>query len=1090
MKAGGALAKAAGATEEVVSRVNNAANFVDRATSRVGVPVYGQIKDVGKIPNPFTKRMIEQDVMRMVDHLSNSTAWKPIRGLLPYGDKIEYTWGDLFRTRSGALRSQLRGSEVLGVQPTKRMMTRIAEASSGRQAAAAMIEDLPPMLQDAMLTQTYILSQQSGLLGMGAFDDAFKGAGRITEGFVEDMQNWRSSLLRESREAHDDFFAVKEKMRGDVRDAARKVGYDPQLAVRRFDVVSQKMMEIDSYIGYQLTGIPVIREQLVNAVNKVSPGFGVTAFNDVIRKRWAQGTSVNEMDRVGNIAVSKLTGGKYETLGQWLKEEPIFGSLDLDTYIDTLRQGHMRRSLGVFASRETLQAHAQRLDEGKLIANSVVDETNAIKKLTDEGFGEEAKHLRDYFGFTSRVGRDARKRKRTGRVNGVVSRERLTEHLIDRGVDAKRAEAVMQRFIDGMQADGFQAFKDRVAAAMQDYNYLRPDVEEGVVRNVLNLEARKNVDERRLEILMELANPLVSVTEGAAIARGQITSQGYLRSIYELGRKLKDRNGRALIRERVPGEDIANGIPVNAKWAGPLHDKVIHPYLWKEIQSATIIPEQRNASLKRLQSLLTGGYLASPRASVANVGGGIFTAAAAGIPIGSMVRSMVETFPELIKSIRDPDYVSPLLDELKRYVDVGSAKMSNIASVQARANQKTVQLRGLADESPEGLRRWIEEVVPNAYEEFIGVTGLDAFQAGEVWMKMSAFQAARRSGLESVRDAAELARISTFDYGELPLLMKRFKEMGLLLFPGFPFFMGGRTIAAAVDNPGTLAVADRLSDALIDVSLDEDEATQFRAAIANSWLEDDQGVPVPVWSTRKGAEGQTVARAIPLNQIVATNTLGANPFQFSSPFAESIVTGGLFSPIFEVGNAILTGTGEAPFSKRYGREVFAQEDTFTQKAADVAGFLIDSFTPGGLRAVASYDTEAGFKGALPAGMKALRNAIDPIPIPDDLAELNMTRQELAAGRELRNLSDEVIGLFSRSVQPVSINPNAPLSTLERNYAVAEWLLDQQVRQLEERAKFATPQQAERLDARAVALSEQFYEQWEPVFERLEAEGIL
>jgi hypothetical protein len=274
-------------------------------------------------------------------------------------------------------------------------------------------------------------------------------------------------------------------------------------------------------------------------------------------------------------------------------------------------------------------------------------------------------------------------------------------------------------------------------------------------------------------------------------------------------------------------------------------------------------------------------------------------------------------------------------------------------------------------------------------------------------------------------DAAEIARISTFDYSELPELLRFMRDYGVLLFPGFPYFMTARTATAAMKSPYKVALADRAAEAMNQAFAENDEEQIAMWLNMPEWLRQDQGVPIARYED--GAD-DTRMSFIPMNQLLPTNTFGGNPF------AESLATGGLYRPFMEAVYAHLEGSGVAPFSQRFGQQVFSPEQGAGGRASATLSFLWNNLAPSNIRKV--YRPESG-AGAPDEWWNPFENAEGVLPrlvMPREMVNEIYSFEEVERNRAERTLRDELIGATIRAARPIA--QEGPLIGIRNEFEAA------------------------------------------------------
>jgi len=396
------------------------------------------------------------------------------------------------------------------------------------------------------------------------------------------------------------------------------------------------------------------------------------------------------------------------------------------------------------------------------------------------------------------------------------------------------------------------------------------------------------------------------------------------------------------------------------------------------------------------------------------VAGGLLSSWEAGIPPWRMIRAMGETWTPMM---RDGGLNYPLFQALREREALSMHTMSSQNMVR---EWKNLALEA-ADLQPGGLAgamrkidegyQWLLAGGPRA-TRWAGLTG---FQFTENWLKASAYKAALDMG-HRPNAAAELARIAVFDYSELPDALRFGRDFGVLLFPGFPYFMGLRTARAVFERPGVVAVADRVGEAITNAFTQDDEERLAVWANMPDWLRQEQGVPIARWEDRAG---DTRMSFIPLNQLLPTNI-----FTGYNAYAESLATGGLYRPFVEALFAHVEGSGAAPFSARYGQQVFSPDQDGAERARATLSYLYNNLAPGFSKKLYSPSPTSDPSGLIPA-----------ITMPRDLVNGLYTFDEMDRNRADRDLKDMVISAFIRS--PRQIAMEGPLIGIRNEFASAE-----------------------------------------------------
>jgi hypothetical protein len=535
------------------------------------------------------------------------------------------------------------------------------------------------------------------------------------------------------------------------------------------------------------------------------------------------------------------------------------------------------------------------------------------------------------------------------------------------------------------------------------------------------------LDEEVLNLLGEFANPIISLYEQAGAAKRAIAPKEFLRQTYEIalrGNQIKEGDsfidGFGTVYVKVPESSMM----------GAFSGKLIHPYLYQQITKG-VAGNNRHIPLQHLRSMITGGYLASPNVVSANFVGGIYSAALAGINPIRMVRGLASVFPELKYG-----ETSEWMERLKKHINVsgGSVVTQDAAKEFANLRLEEAALQGSMRSILEGFTSFFDKQLQapvTMNTKLTGWAGLSGFQFVENWFKVATFKLETERLISTGVDAAvaearaaEKARTVLFDYSELPDSIQLLRDYGLLMFPGYPYLLAGRTLSALMDRPGALATADKLSEGITNAFMDEDEKYAFYAHMPE-WMRKDQGVPV---ETYIDDAGDKIARVIPLGQLVPTNGFDG------SSFAESLVAGGVWRPFLEVLGAVTSGDGEQA-SAKFGTRVFTPESEGLGRLGEIVQFLYTNLAPSALKK--AYTPVAGDrdKGLIPSLM-----------LPGNLGDSLYSFSEITKGRADREFRDELLSTLLRS--PTRVALSGPLAAGE--YKNARFQHDEKVNGLRER----------------------------------------
>jgi len=750
------------------------------------------------------------------------------------------------------------------------------------------------------------------------------------------------------------------------------------------------------------------------------------------------------------VAMRLLRGVSYDdainkpfTYGEILDGTANMGALKVGAYLKNIASGHLRRAYGVFQGENGFIRYIDSMRKGKIISNNILDELN----------------LKDYLPNNPRAVEliDQYRQIMASKSQGLILRQAaLIKHMVDNGMKPAEAKGAIFDLIRGMNdhSPEFKQYMDELKALSKDYVEMAGNYRGG--SHITFAAARKEIPRQMLEKLGEYSNASISVFEGTENARRVVDKQQYLQQVY----KLALRHG--LVATAAKTDEfgaVYRQYKVGGTLLGPFQDKYVHPQLQTEIRRALEAPGNSYGPLQRIRSLIMGGYLASPNVLAANFMGNLYQVALLGVHPVSIVKSLMGTYRDVMKSAAGND--SEMISTLKKLTPL---ELTGMEYQDVRHAFDRVRWADMGM-GPDGVGKVFDQLT-TAYERFLRrpgfgpvrfkYAGLEGFQFIENWFKVAAFKHMRETlrGAERAsltpevlasidRRAAEFSRVAVFDYSTLPESLRTLKNMGLVLFPGFPYFMAGRTASAFLKNPGGLAVADRISEAVTNSVLPIQDQYTLYYGMPN-WLKSDQGVPIIV---RQGRDGNRQVATIPLAQIIPTTTVWDGPFGNSNPWAQSIAEVGLWGPLFEIMLALSGFTpeaGQAVLSGRFGNRVFDPEARGLEKAAQVFRFAYNTMAPSVVKKLIEPNYNNGWRGLFPDAYKVL--------LPNDLAQKLYSFNEIQSRTPDRNLKDSVIATFLRSPREIALS--GPLSGVRKQLTVQRAILNKQLASIKKKMERA------------------------------------
>lgn len=786
------------------------------------------------------------------------------------------------------------------------------------------------------------------------------------------------------------------------------------------------------------------------------------------------------------------------TFGELLDGIGDMQALDLGDFLSGLMTGHLRRAYGMFIDGPQFQTYINKLKGGDVHLSRLLDEA-AIRTYLGTGFEREADLLTEYIAAM----------KRTKGSDGalIIRTDGMIDYLQTSGIQAERVKESMKRLQSGVQ--GSDEY-DKAIGLIEDlrgrYGFdgrRYRDSNPAALRNRDIFEDREFLPEQMLEDLGEYAMSSMSLLESASFAGKVIKRQ----ELFQEALTLAKRHGMVKhtefmnewgTRYKMFGDPDVPG--AMGGWSG-MH---VNPMLIRELERFSQVPDRMvPAAFSRLRSLITGGYLAAPAVLTANFVGGFYQAWTAGINPLTMMRRMREVLPDMVAASRSEQ--TDLMRLLREHLDIDMTGLVNNNQMDDLMRLVTAE----AGMGPEGMRRIMDNAA-TWYEEFLqrpGIgkfraawAGLEGFQFTENWFKVAAFKETlehvTKNGLsgaggkgrvmlskhDAAKYAAEAARNVVFDYSTLPRSLEILKQSGVVMFPGFPYFLAGRTVSAVLNRPGVVAISDRITEALMNASLPVDEQILAYIGMADH-LQYEQGSPLP-FSVREGTGDNKQVSMIPVAQLVPTATIwdgiiGGGGFQAlgSNPWAESISQLGMWGPLYDIFAALTRGDGEATISGRFGHVVFEPGAEGVEKAANIFRFLYNTMAPSVIRRGLRQGYDERWEGLVPAIPRAFADLGSRVP--EDFLNGIYTIGERRTGRPETTWRESVISSFLRTPQVVALE--GPLAGIRTSLERERRNMTDQVSSLEQRYRKATAEgqvaYAEQLMKRIIELRNSHHTIW-------------
>jgi hypothetical protein len=533
--------------------------------------------------------------------------------------------------------------------------------------------------------------------------------------------------------------------------------------------------------------------------------------------------------------------------------------------------------------------------------------------------------------------------------------------------------------------------------------------------------SRQHLGQEEVSTFMELMDPLISRAQTAqavgAATRRMESLTSILREAEQRG-LIVDSGSKALV------QDWWVSVPTGqAGFLQGLGGKTVHPMLYREVRNVMMAGRRshRQASaLQTLRSMVTAGYLASPATSVANIAGGFWTAAMYAISPTALMQNMAEVYRDWRKMGRD----LPELQHMRGIVNNGQAhtEIVNMGGDLDEISNLNLGVRGFSKVISNGVRRYHEAL---RRPLGTGALGLGFFELSEALFKMGTFRMVMKQTNGNVDEARKMARFVVFDYANQPGVVQMARDTGLFLFPGFEYFMFGRTANAVLNRPAMMAAMERAPGVIAEAVVPDEEQRNAMIGGMEDWL--IQGKYIPI---RRKENGDVTT--LPWDQIFPTSSMTG------APFVESLKSAGLWGPLIDTVSALasISGVGstqdpgEARLTGTTGRRVLESGvtswDDPGQVVGDVMSYLYNSFAPAILRKTYAppEDADRAARGLVPTLMNSL------VDVPSDVDGIGRNVREIYSRRAEQDLLDAVLSFSVRTIRNVAtLGPLADIQTV-------------------------------------------------------------
>ena len=723
-----------------------------------------------------------------------------------------------------------------------------------------------------------------------------------------------------------------------VQRLAKTYGVDEELAATMFRQTTDAARVAAIKTGYVISGY----DEFATAMEKAARNLDLDYLTHrKMLEMEAAGVDIAELMQTG-----VLPAGRGRVPAAWMRPEArenfkrfkeetsrLFSemggpTIHPATFLGGVRDGYLRR---IFSTKDYnpvfLESLIDRVTTGSLALLAEID-IPAIVARVKTRYGDNAAQAVDNY-LSSRPG--------GGGIGHALRVDDLSD-LIGRHSDVSVNPEALTRIIHGGERNYklIEETTDRLRESLKLREY-RP------------WEARQELDEKKITALVAAADPALALARTATagmesvaarrflqMAADNLKEGGMLRTIDDLP-TLVDPNDRAKMthlqrafqgldhegkKMQLPpvtpftGQDGVRYvvIPKRSRAWGPLAGSIMpHEMATQVLRNLQKGPNQRASGFERVLSMYRRGMIAPLDTSLRNIVGSVLLQHLAG---GDMF-DILAKLPRAHK-LRQTYYRTgrlPGFEGNERLLPWLNDDRTTLArELSAPAAERLERLAGA--KTPEGLISRLENLT-----EVVTTTPalggfMNFFKWGEETTRMASFLSTH-DGLiargmaadEAVRRAAHFALNATYDYGSLPKLADILRRTGLAVFPQFAMYTVGRLAEAAYRRPGKIMGIERGRQAVsaAGVSREEQEAV---TALMPDYLRGTTPLILPVGDQRGHFS------------VINLEFLLPQAAHVGPTFIEPLL-GGAARPLLELFAAIVSGDGEAFFSKQFGQQVFS-----------------------------------------------------------------------------------------------------------------------------------------------------------------------
>ena len=284
---------------------------------------------------------------------------------------------------------------------------------------------------------------------------------------------------------------------------------------------------------------------------------------------------------------------------------------------------------------------------------------------------------------------------------------------------------------------------------------------------------------------------------------------------------------------------------------------------------------------------------------------------------------------------------SSLTAELREVIEGAASRIAQTA-------QGTISGKGVVQRTTETLDRVLNDTGrtiaryfttnPDASPLTRALSGVEMFAYLENAQRLANYFAAKELAKATGRANPEayamwVAMNATHDYRSVPFALNIVKNYGIVAFPSFMYLTAVAVGKALTKNPAALTLPTKFASLSFYTNTDGPEDHARIAAYMPDWLASAMPAVLPV----RRSDGSYIV--MPLSYVAPV--IPIDP----TSLATEVVGLGFLRPFIEAAYGLIRDEPTPVFSAQYGRRLFPDAATPTEKAFGVGAYITKSFTP-------------------------------------------------------------------------------------------------------------------------------------------------